>query len=285
MKKILAVLLGMMLSAIVSAQWGFYFNKISVDEVSETELSFVADNKQYVLTYEPNKGEITDVNRVVNHKNLYLYRKDSDGWKQASDLIRTDSCFRNEKVKQIIPESINRNDGQPIFAVEDRGFGSVYKAANGAVYITFATDIWTHKEHYVYCSILVFIPNGDETYRFSYFEPKNKEYKFIKGFQARKIVLEKNGYTPVLTNGKETFVYKTTDIGIPVLYGVYKTEYLESPDGLTIKYWDALKSNPEYWDGSESKPYVAGTLNFKITNGSVVYEEANSTISLFHVKR
>jgi hypothetical protein len=43
--------------------------------------------------------------------------------------------------------------------------------------------------------------------------------------------------------------------------------FLETPHGLTIKYWDSLKSNPEFWDGTESKPYVAGLLIFKIVNG------------------
>jgi hypothetical protein len=61
-------------------------------------------------------------------------------------------------------------------------------------------------------------------------------------------------------------------------------DFLESPDELTIKYWDALKSNPEYWDGTENKPYVAGTLYFKIVNGRLLYLDDNSTIKLIQIK-
>ena len=86
MKKILMILTGLMLSMIASAQYGFQFKNISNGEVTETKLSFVSGNKTYVLTYEPVAKDM-----MVDHKNLYLYRKDSDGWKKASELIRVDS--------------------------------------------------------------------------------------------------------------------------------------------------------------------------------------------------
>lgn len=278
------ILTGLMLSMIASAQYGFQFKNISNGEVTETKLSFVSGNKTYVLTYEPVAKDM-----MVDHKNLYLYRKDSDGWKKASELIRVDSC--NDKgsiVREIVPYTIHRNDGQPIFSMEDCGMGSVYKTSKGIVYITFQTNIWNPKGNYSYNSILVFIPNGNETYNFSYFEPKSKEYKVIKNFSARKMDT-KDGYLPILTNGKKTYSYRTINIAVPVLYGVNKTEFLETSDGLTIKYWDANRSNPQYWSNpEEGKPYVAGELNFKIFDSYVGDHShvacGSNTIKLTQVK-
>lgn len=47
-------------------------------------------------------------------------------------------------------------------------------------------------------------------------------------FKAREMVMQRNGYAPLLTNGSKTFHYRNANIGHPVLFGVYKNEYLET---------------------------------------------------------
>jgi hypothetical protein len=59
--------------------------------IKNYKICFIYNGKIYVLTYEPvncNKYGNKEVDVIVK-KYLYLYRRDSDGWEEVSDLIST----------------------------------------------------------------------------------------------------------------------------------------------------------------------------------------------------
>lgn len=237
-----------------------------IEYMIKATFSFVSNGKIYVLTYEPIKSDkhgSTDNSTQFTHKNLYLYRRDDDGWKKASDLIRED-VYIDKKLLRVF-------NSHTSFAYAIGDGWSVNKTSNGSVSITFSTMTWTPQTpHHSYNSILILVPNGNETYHVTYFEPENKQGKIVKNyrFEYSKMVKEGNDYKVV-----KKMVVENAEF--PVLCGTHSIDYVETSDGLTINYSD------DYWDGSANKPVKAGTLNFKITGTSVIY---NGTIKLLNMK-
>ena len=199
---------------------------------------FVQNSKIYALTYEPIDLDIVKTpngeggkkdnlqslfKRGIHEKALYLFRRDDDGWQKASNLIRTDYLYRDSTMREFLSNNHN---------FSDNSFGGVNRISNGNIFMSFGSRVWSPENDYVtYVSIIGFIPNGDETYKFAYFEPED---------------INKNPIT-----------------GYPRLYGTRNISYSETNDGngLTI----------EYWNGSESHPSKAGTLCFNTVDGKINY--------------
>jgi len=182
-------------------------------------MAFIEDSKIYALTYEPidldivktpngEEGVRDDMQRLfkrgIHTKSLYLFRRDDDGWKKASDLVRVDYVYRDSTMREFLSNNHN---------FKDESYGGVNRISNGNVFISFGSRAWLPEkpEIFSYISIIVFIPNGDETYRFSYFEPED-----------------------------------ITKKPFPILYGTNSIDYDEINDGngLKIEYYNGTHGNP-----------------------------------------
>lgn len=225
--------------------------KKSIDEANDIiamirvfnkcKLYFIVNSKLYVITYDKS-----------NYTSLYLYRRDVDGWRVASDLIREDDYQFKEFMRRYESRTTKWNERDTLYNIENQFFGNVYKISNGSIFITFTTEIWYPQGNgYMYNSILVFIPNDNETYRVSCFEPENRYGKILKDITNHTYNWNKHTWSTSKISAK-----------FPVLYGNQKIEYVESNDGngLTIKYWD----------GTTDNPILAGTINFNIMSDTYV---------------
>ena len=236
---------------------GFEDLAIKINDINTAfnanKLCFVKGGKIYVLTYD--EGISDDPQYAQrNHKGMYLYRRDADGWKKASDLVRTDTYLQGEFMKTFISKTVRWNDKSD-YLQDNWGKGSVTNTTNGCVYIIFETLVWYPQTNYNnYNSIAVFVPNGDETYNVSYFEP-NDEGK--SGKSGKGIIL----YSQSFKNGKETLV-GSSPASIPILSGYF--DHSETDNGLTMTF-------------------DIGTLIFEITDNIAVLD-SNSTIKLNRVR-
>jgi hypothetical protein len=251
---------------------------------NEDKLCFVTDNKVYVLTYEPinldfKNSKFADGERFeVGEKNLYLYRRDADGWRKASKLIRKDYHHDRIATREFDPHTKYLKGTNNKFNLENLYFGSIDWLSNGCVFITFSTTTYDRTEGYKsFNSILVFVPVSDGYYSCTYFEPVNKEGKIIK-----------NVPIDVYDWNKSKWHQQITDINVPVLYGLKSIEYSGSSDGIPEQYENERSETPiqnkltiKYIDGSESNSKEAGILNFKILNNHVSY---SGTIGLTEIK-
>ena len=247
-----------------------------IEYMIKVKFSFVSNGKIYILTYEPinlDKKTVTDGLVIfdtksgdtegavqVSHKNIYLYRRDDDGWKKASDLIREDNYVKGKFSMELYPYTsfMFENKNPETWQYEGIAGWSVNKITNGSVFMTFSTITWTPQaESHSYNSILVFVPIDNGNYHVAYFEPpENKQDKVVKNYKFK------------------SYDYRTAvwsahigDWEFPVLFGAYKTDYVETPDGLTINYWD----------GDANNPIKAGTVNFRISGTFVA---SDGTIKL-----
>jgi hypothetical protein len=230
--------------------------EIIKNELDCEKLYFVCDGKIYTLTYEPTDdikyGDSDEIQ--ASHKNIYLYRRDIDGWKKASNMVREDRYIENKYMRTFSSRTTHWTDTCVYLYFPYDGRGSIHKTSNECVYITFETILWKPRtKHSSYNSIAVFVPNGDETYHATYFEPDNKVGKLIKDFKLYSYNFKKNDWNPRP---------KIIDIVVPILYGMCETEYYETKNSLSIRYWDGTKNNP----------IEAGVMIFTITaNHKVLY--------------
>jgi len=238
------------------------FEIIALNYVLLNKLSFVSNGKIFVLTYEPIKSRKSfdrDLD-IISEKNLYLYRRDDDGWKKASDLIRVD-FFSDVSSREVDYHTTHFNDGEEVFSPYRLGFGIVKKTSNNWVYITFKTISWHSNVGYQnYNSILVLVPKDNKEYNISLFEPENKIGKIIKRYPLK-----------VYNYSNQIWNEYLKDINLPVLYGLSKIEYVEIDNGLTINYFD----------GNKNKPITAGTLKFEKIDNQII---CSGTIKMNKIK-
>jgi hypothetical protein len=208
--------------------------------IVKSKLYFIDNAKLYVITYD-----------IADYKSLYLYRRDADGWKIASDLIREDDYQFGEYMRRFESRTTRWNENDTLYTLENQFFGEVHRISNGSVFVTFSTEIWyPQAKGYTYNSIAVFVPDTivKETYHVSLFEPENKVGKVLKNVTNHNYNWSKRTWSKSLV----TTIF-------PVLSGIRNTEYIETPNGLTIRYWD----------GTEDNPIDAGSVNFNVVSSYV----------------
>ena len=137
-----------------------------VNYMASVKTGFVANGKYYVLTYKPTPGTPTV-------KDIYLYRRDDDSMRIASEPIRQDYYHYNEASKQLMI-SINE-------------VGSVYKIADSIVVIVTKT-ILRDKDfnRTIFNTLMVFLPDGNCGYNVAYFEPVVKNEFDINQVQSER---------------------------------------------------------------------------------------------------
>jgi hypothetical protein len=207
--------------------------------ISCSKLYFVKNGKLYVITYDSKESP--------NYESLYLFRRDDDGWKPASNLIRKDVFRDTIYMKKFDSRTILWNRGNKNVNVEDLYYGSVNKISSGSMFITFGTQIWNPENRYFnYNSILVLVPHDKETYTATLFEPADMHGK------------------------------KVNNTIYPILFGTRNIEYKEADDGfgLTIKYTDGTVDNPIH----------AGTVNFIINEEGHIRFGKNNSIGLIEIE-
>jgi hypothetical protein len=227
--------------------------------INKSKLYFISNDKLYVVTYD-----------VTDHKSLYLFRRDDDGWKPASDLIAVDDYQFKEYMKRFESRTTRWNATDTLYTLENQFYGEVRKISNGSVFVTFSTEIWYPKESNTYNSIAIFVPDTitKETYHVSLFEPENKAGKAVKNVTSYYCTWSKD-FKPIWHKTIGTVKY-------PILYGTRNTDYMEFTDGNTFKI--------TYWDGSRENPRMTGTINFKIVDYSAFIDAVGTTIVLNKLK-
>jgi hypothetical protein len=228
---------------------------------------FISNGKIYVLTYEPVNLNLQNAKfgnkesvRVTNKK-LYLYRRDADGWKKASALIREDYEYNGDKVKSFYTNT-NHFYGNDINKVD---VGSVDKISNGMVFILLNTIIWNSQPyvHDCYNILLAFVPNGDETYNCSHYEPI-KRFRELKG-----VTWDYMDYNVMATKQEKS------SVNVSTLTSAFDTTSFEiSGNAVTVRFNDRI----------ENKRIETGSLCFDYTNGQIAYNANNSTIALKEIK-
>jgi len=177
MKKTILLLIGLMLTSVAFSQpEGQYqvFERISLIETRNewtvaNSLFKTIDGDSCILAYEPLNVKKTNkvYFYVVKDKDLYIFRKDSDGWKKASSLIRHD-CYNAESF--IMLDAVtNKNDPRSTNKEGEEEYGIVKYESDGKIIIKFKSDVWNKGEptwHEIF-NTLVLTPNSDKTYNFT----------------------------------------------------------------------------------------------------------------------
>lgn len=209
-------------------------------------LSFVANNKLYVLSYDLIKNQrfVFRKSTQIVYREIYLFFRDDYGWHKASDLIRTD--FQSmDSTRQFFTYTVHgsKNDNANLF--EFYGFSSITKLQSNNVLISFDT-FQDKPTRYSYISLLVLMPSGNGyTYNFALLNPINLTGKVIENARLNN------------DDGSEHSFY------LPVLYGSYSIDYREITNGVIIQYWD--------WNYQKKKPYLSGVVNLLFKNNDLMF--------------
>lgn len=154
-------------------------------------LTFTVNETIYVLSYEEGtnvkstmiKNEIGDgmYKTAQKTRNVFLYRRDANGWVKASDTIQTD--YNNQLNLGLNPKT-NSYDYAVLYSVlynqtvenGPNGYGKVVKLENGGIMMLVPTSYGDTRINidnvpFTYNKVVVFIPKGDGTYKVSIFKP------------------------------------------------------------------------------------------------------------------
>ena len=129
--------------------------------IDSVKTCFVENGKFYVLTYKPVKN-----NNASNiTKGIYLYRRDDDSMRIASDLICEDT--RKDKKYQRETELNSDRDIYSTYTISDT---ALLKETPARVFVV-QTKEWHPGDNYVYGNIVILlIPDGKLGYRSACFE-------------------------------------------------------------------------------------------------------------------
>ena len=134
---------------------------------SGVKFSFEANGKTFMLSYDNNKEykNYSSSGLPSIKRNIYLHRLDNDGWKVASDLVKTDFWNTDEERAYDMYLETRRDLTE---LIGDTTQASVEVYDNGSVKMKFLS-FYSHKRadnkwHWRWDEVL-FVPNGDETYK------------------------------------------------------------------------------------------------------------------------
>jgi hypothetical protein len=232
-----------------------------------TKLTFFVGETIYSIAYEDttyvkytkifNENGYHMYTTWAKTRNVFLYRRDANGWVKASDTIQSD--YYNCESLGVNPKTNVYNNAFLFSTYENNTveysqytFGRVIKLGNGCVVmfmpILHASDRVPNNRSYEYIKIVIFIPKGDGTYNISTFEPVVKNTSRPDLHADHKLEIIENG-----NSVKAEIWIKSVDVGN------------EKPDGV-------LDGNK---NGRAAKlPYVNKlfcTLNFDIRNARASY--------------
>jgi hypothetical protein len=173
MKKVILILIGLIISSLAFSQVEGYapvFRQVSLIESKENiwnvseNRTFVANNKTYVLAYEPLNLPIAGntYRAIVRNKDLYLYRLDSTNWMKASPLIRRDYFHWHSMPNgSSYPDSLRALDTN-VNKYNGNCYGTITINPKGIVTIELKTWIWKAGEPEMHprFSILTLSPKG-----------------------------------------------------------------------------------------------------------------------------
>jgi len=130
--------------------------------VDSIKTCFVENGKLYVLTYEPVKN-----NNASNiTKNIYLYRRDDDSMRIASDLVCRDVSIDEKYQRETV---LNSNKSESIYKIVDTT-NTLLKKTPAIVYVV-QTKEWYPGDNYVYGNmVILLIPDGELGYHSACFE-------------------------------------------------------------------------------------------------------------------
>jgi len=177
MKKITGLLLVLLFTTTVFGQLGGaciceFENKPFTERHQDphnrdVRFSFEADGKTYMLSYDVNDYSYKGFSRSperIDKRYVYLHRLDNDGWKIASGIVKTD--FYNYDNYTYDYHFDTRYDLTELIGDSTQATVKVYD--DGTVKMKFLSFYgeyeydrrWKYRWHDV-----LFIPNGDETYK------------------------------------------------------------------------------------------------------------------------
>jgi hypothetical protein len=176
-------------------------------------LAFMVDETIFALSYEdstdikftPVKNENGDpmYKTAQKTRNVFLYRRDNNGWVKASDIIQSD--YHNQQSLGLNPKT-NSYDNAVLYSVlnnhtvedSENAFGRVVKLGNGVVMMFVPTSfgdtrINTDNVPFTYNKVVIFMPKGDGTYNTSIFEPINKNTIEPELHADQNLIIKENG--------------------------------------------------------------------------------------------
>jgi len=176
MKRITGILIVLLLTSNVFGQVGGatlceFFNVPFTERCqwfSPSEIfSFKANGKTFMLSYDVDCKVHTNYSShpdIIVKRNVYLHRLDDDGWKIASGLVKTDFWDTDTRANDMYYDT--RHDLSELIGDTTQASVEVYD--NGMVKMKFLSfyakdrndNSWNHRWDGV-----LFIPNGDETYK------------------------------------------------------------------------------------------------------------------------
>lgn len=129
--------------------------------------SFEANGKTFMLSYDVDckvHNNYSTSPDVLIKRNIYLHRLDDDGWKIASDLVKTD--YWNSDEERAYDMYYNtRYDLSELIGDTTQASVEVYD--NGTVkmkFLSFYSYKREDRKWYWRWDVVLFVPNGDETY-------------------------------------------------------------------------------------------------------------------------
>lgn len=177
MKKITGLLLVLLFTTSVFGQLGGasiceFFNTPFTErhhhpQNRDVRFSFEANGKTYMLSYDVNDYKYTNFSRCperIVKRYVYLHRLDNDGWKIASGIVKTD--FWNKDTRAYDYHNDTRYDLTEL--INDTTQASVEVLDNGMVkmkFISFYGEYDMDRRWNYHWHDVIFIPNGDETYK------------------------------------------------------------------------------------------------------------------------
>lgn len=179
-----------------------------INGVSDYYYGFETNNKKYVLSYraDVDKSEWEHnsfAKDPFRSRELVLYRFDGyDNWVKASNVVQVD--YRDFEIDIDYGTHVNRSQTNSFIETRGLGNGMVKVLNNGCVVMFLTIDYKTvdkihtysqetkrytccdgHKDGYVgsspnysYNAVVILVPNGDQTYTATRFEPVNKRTKY-----------------------------------------------------------------------------------------------------------
>lgn len=284
MKKIIGILVLVLFNTIVFGQT-YYFHHISVfhkdyhlDDYRKGDIPplhywFEANNKKYVLAYDVDENNYNNARYVGDTRNLILYRFDGvNNWVKASNVVQVDY----EKSEAYIDYGTHKSYGRHESKIIKRGLGngSINILESGCV-VMFITNTFSkpdkvhtfsqktktytccdgHKNgvrnpSYDYNAVVILVPNGDNTYTATRFEPEDKrnndftpELKIIESENQIKIdVFTFHSITDKSEKG-DTVVVRTTERDEKISTSYYSTLVFDIQQDKTVKVLTSGKLN------------------------------------------
>lgn len=241
MKNLLIIIL-IIFNTLLGFSQPTHYNDVSIvdnknEVVNESSFShyygFTVNNNIYILSYRSNDESNWNHHRsIVTKRDLLLYHKVGNNWVESSNIVQTDYKDNHD----------TRNYDQYLTRGLSCGHVRVLNSGRIVMLITNQLGYNTTRSIFKYNSVVIFIPNNNNTYTSTRFEPENK-----------------NTVVPELCASDTLIISETNNtISVKIVNKQYRSTN-ETPDGYTTK------------DNIPYKRKLITTLEFKINDNNVEY--------------